>query len=418
MILTNEQKAILEGKHGAFPAKCLKWLVDWGEVMGAERLVRVENTMPAYLSAPCHTLKGASPTQVEEYLHFIGEFCAQPVTCIATSHIARFDFDDPALMDAGPDQLAAQQKLIDLALDAGITLTWTCTPYLAGNVPQKGQICAWTESHAVVYINSFLGARTTRNSGETALAAAITGFVPEFGALLNEGRRADLLIDVTVEPKSDLDWGVLGYFAGKHANIRTPAFRGLGPCRIEAAKQLCAGVATTGGSTMLHIIGVTPEAPSEEAVFRNGTPKEVYNFGPEEMRTVRETYAGGPGQPVDVVYFGCPHASLQEIVEIAQLIRGRHVHAGLQLLIATNYGLKAFAKRLGFAQVIEEAGGKLMVDTCPLQAPYLDRFRAWKCMASNAVKQVHYARAILGCQAILGTTEECIQAAVTGRWAG
>src|SRR5574341_401105 len=186
--------------------------------MGAERLVRVENTMPAYLSAPCHTLTGASPVQVEEYLHFIGEFCAQPVMCIASSHIARFDFDDPALMDAGPDQLAAQQKLIDLALNAGITLSCTCTPYLAGNVPQKGQICAWTESHAVVYINSFLGARTTRNSGETALAAAITGFVPAFGALLDEGRRADLLIDVTVQPTSDLDWGVLGYFAGKHAN--------------------------------------------------------------------------------------------------------------------------------------------------------------------------------------------------------
>jgi len=417
MILTNAQRAILEGERGAFPAKCLKWLVDWGEAMGAERLIPVENTMPAYLSAPCHTLKGASAQQIEEYLQFIREFCAHPVTCTATSHIARFDYDDPELMDAGPDQMIAQRKLIDLALDSGITLTWTCTPYLAGNVPQMGQICAWTESHAVVYINAFQGARSTRHSGETALAAAITGFVPEFGALLDEGRRADLLIDVTVEPKSDMDWGVLGYFAGKHANIRTPAFRGLRPCRIEAAKQLCAGVATTGGSTLLHIVGVTPEAPSEAAVFRDGKPKEVYVFGPQEMQAVRETFAGGPGQPVDVVYFGCPHATLQEIVEIAKLIRGKHVQPGLQFIVSTNYGLKAYAKRLGFAQIIEEAGGKFMVDTCPLQAPYLDRFRAWKCMASNAVKQVHYARAILGCQAILGTTEACVRAAVTGRWA-
>jgi predicted aconitase len=417
MILTDEQKAVLEGTCGAFPAKCLKWLIDWGEAMGAQHLVPVENAMPAYLSAPCHTLKGASRTQTEEYLQFITDFCGHPVKCIATSHIARFDFDDPELMDAGLDQVAAQRKLIDLALNAGITLTWTCTPYLTGNIPQKGQICAWTESHAVVYINSFLGARTTRHSGETALAAAITGFVPAFGAVLDEGRGADLLIDVRVEPRSDLDWGVLGYFAGKHANIRTPAFRGLRPCRIEAAKQLCAGVATTGGSTMLHIIGVTPEAPSEKAVFGDGEPTEVHVFGPKEREAVRETFAGTPDQPVDVVYFGCPHASLQEIVEIAQLIRGKRIQPGLQLFVCTNYGLKAYARRLGFAQLIEEAGGKFMVDTCPLQAPYLDRFRAWKCLATNAVKQAHYARAILGCQAILGTTEECIRAAVSGRWA-
>ncbi len=416
MILTDEQKAVLEGQRGPFPAKCLRWLVDWGEAMGADRLLPVENTMPAYLSAPAHTLTGAAARQVEEYLQFIRSFCAQPVKCTATSHIARFDYDDPALMDAGSDQLAAQRALLDLALESGITLTWTCTPYLAGNVPQKGQICAWTESHAVVYINSFLGARTTRHSGETALAAAITGFVPAFGALLDEKRGADLLIDVQVPLRSDTDWGVLGYFAGKHANIRTPAFRGPGPCRIEAGKQLCAGVATTGGSTMLHIIGVTPEAPTAEAIFPGGQPREGHVFGPQEMRAVYETFGSVPGQPVDVVYFGCPHATLQEIVEVAQLLRGRRIHPGVQLLVATNYGLKAYARRLGFAQWIEEAGGKLMVDTCPLQAPYLDRFKAWKCMATNGVKQAHYARAIFGCQAILDTTERCINAACAGRW--
>jgi hypothetical protein len=417
MILTDEQKAVLEGTRGPFAARCLGWLVNWGEAMQAKRLIPVENTMPAYLSAPGHTLRGASSEQCAEYLQFVAEMCAHPVKCIATSHIARFDLDDPALMEAGPEQLAAQRRLIDLARESGITLTWTCTPYLAGNIPQKGQICAWTESHAVVYINSFLGARTTRNSGETALAAAVTGFIPEFGVLLDEGRQADLLIDVTVEPRSDLEWGVLGYFAGRHANIGTPAFRGLRPCRIEAAKQLCAGIATTGGSAMLHIIGVTPEAPSEEAVFPGGKPKELHGFGSAEMQSVRDTFAGSPGQPVDVVYFGCPHASLQEIVEIAGLLKGRRIYPGSQLIVSTNYGLKAYAKRLGYAQIIEAAGGRFMVDTCPLQAPYLERFRAWKCMATNAIKQAHYARAILGCQTILGAPDECIEAAVTGRWA-
>lgn len=416
MILTDEQKAMLESKQDPFIAKCMKWLVDWGEAMGAKRLIPVENTMPGYMSSPGYTLKGASTEQIEEYLQFISKLCSHQVKCTATSGTARFDFDDPELMDIGPEQLAAQQKLIDLSLDSGIALTWTCTPYLAGNVPLSGQICAWNESNGVIFINSFLGAKSTRHSGETALAAAVTGLVPEFGVLLDEGRGADLLIDVKVEMKSDTDWGVLGYFAGKHANIRTPAFRGLGSCRIEAANQLCAGVASSGGSTMLHIIGVTPEAPSEEAVFRGGKPEEVYVFDSDEMQKIYDSFPAVPGKLVDLVYFGCPHASLQEIIEIAQLVKGKHIHKNSQLIIATNYGMKAYAKRLGYARIIEEAGGKFMVDTCPLLAPYFDRFKAWKCVATNSVKYTHYARAIFDCQTILGTTEKCINSSLTGRW--
>ncbi len=417
MNLTTEQKAIVEGERGPFAAKCIKWLIDWGDAMGAKRLIPVENTMLGSLTAPGHTLTGASSEEISKYLQFIRELCTHPVTCIATGHVARFDFDDPEIMDPGLEQLKTQRELMELALKSGITLAWTCTPYLMGNVPQRGQICAWTESHAVIYVNSFLGAKTTRNGGETALAAAVTGFVPEFGALLNEKRLADLLIDVAVEMRSDTDWGALGYFAGQHANIRTPAFRGLGPCRIEAAKQLCAGVATSGGSTMLHIIGVTPEATSMDAIFPDGKPKEIHTFGPRELQMIYESFPAETRQPVDLIYFGCPHASLQEIVEIAQLIKGKRVHPNSQMIVSTNYGLKAYAKRLGYAQIIEDAGGKFMVDTCVLQAPYLDRFRAWKCMATNAIKQAHYARAILGCRTILGTTKECVNAAVTGRWA-
>lgn len=415
MILTDGQRAMLEGSEGPFVARCLKWLVDWGEAMRAERLIPVDNAMPAYLSAPGHTLKGASPGQIEEYMRFIGEFFAHPVKCPTCGHISRFDLDDPELMSVGTDQLAAQKRLLGMALDAGMAVTWTCTPYLAGYVPQKGQICAWTESHAVVFINSFLGARSTRHSGETALAAAVTGFVPEFGVLLEEGRRADVLIRVQTEMRSDTDWGVLGYFAGKRANIRTPAFDGLGPCRIEAAKQLCAGVASSGGSTMLHVIGVTPEAPTADAVFP-GRPREAYVFGQADKQAIYDDFTVEPGTPVDVVYFGCPHASLQEIVEIAGLLKGKRIHPDVQLIISTNYGLKAYAKRLGYARLIEDAGGRFMVDTCPLQAPYLDQFKKWRCMATSAVKQAHYARAIFGCRTVLNTTARCVEAALAGRW--
>lgn len=416
MELTQEQQAMLEGENGPFYAKCMRWLVDLGEAMGAKRLIPVENTMPAYLTAPGHTLKGAGTQKQEDYIGFISDFLRYPVKCPSCSHIARFDLSNPSLMEVDAENVKAQKTLLAMAQDAGINMTWSCSPYLAGNVPLPHQICAWTESHAVVLINSFFAARTTRNSGETALAAAITGWIPEFGTLLDEGRKPELLIDVQVEPENDLDWGLLGYFAGKVANIRIPAFKGLKACRLEAAKQLCAGLAASGGATMLHIIGVTPEAPTQKAIFPNGEPEEIYVYGHKERSDLLEYYNAPKGSKISCVYFGCPHASIQEFIEISNLVKGKTIADDVELLISTNYGIKSYVERMGYAQIIEEAGGRIMCDSCALQAPYLDRFKAWKRMATNAVKQAHYARAILKCDTVLGTPERLINAAITGRW--
>lgn len=416
MFLTKEQNEMLEGAHGPLVAKYMRWLVDLGVAMGAKRLVPVDTTMPSALTAIGHTMNGASNEERDIYSKYIEDCLSLPVKCPAPSHISRFDFQDPAMTEIDEKTVHQQQHLLDLARESGIALTWTCTPYLAGAVPLPGQICNWTESHAVVLINSFFGARTTRNSGDTAIAAAVTGFTPEFGALLDEGRKPELLIDVQIEPKDDLDWGLMGYFAGKVANIRTPAFRGLKPCRIEAAKQLCAGLAASGGATMLHIIGVTPEAPTQEAIFPNGIPEEVYVYGKEERQKLLDKYSMPAGTKISCVYIGCPHATIQEIIEVCHFLKDKKIADGVEFFVSTNYGVKSFAQRMGYAKIIENAGGKIMGDTCPLQSPHLQRFKEWRCMATNAIKQAHYARAILKCDTVLGTPERLINAAVNGYW--
>lgn len=416
MELTLEQQKMLNGDQGPLVAKYMKWLVDLGDAMGAKRLVPVENTMPSALTAIAHTMNGASQEQRGVYSKYIEDCLSLPVKCPAHSHISRFDFQDPAMTEISEETIRQQQHLLDLAKDSGIALTWTCTPYLTGAVPLPGQICNWTESHAVVLINSFFGARTTRNSGDTAIAAAVTGFTPEFGTLLDEGRKPELLIDVQIEPQNDLDWGLLGYYAGKKANIRTPAFRGLKPCRIESAKQMCAGLAASGGSTMLHIIGVTPEAPTMEAVFPNGEPQEVYVYGEKERQELLDHYNAPKGSKVSAVYLGCPHATIQEIIEVSQLLKGKKIAKGVEFYISTGFGIKSYAQRLGYAQIIEDAGGKIMGDTCPLQSPHLPKFQAWERLATNAVKQAHYSRAILKCDSVLGTPDRLVNAAVNGYW--
>ena len=113
-----------------------------------------------------------------------------------------------------------QKEIADMAAKAGFIPTFTCAPYLVGNVPLKGEICAWTESSAVVYANSILGARTTRHGNESAIAASLLGVVPEFGVLLDENRKGTLRIDVSAYLDSPTDWGALGYFARQARRAR------------------------------------------------------------------------------------------------------------------------------------------------------------------------------------------------------
>ena len=423
MNLTAEQQEILDGKKGEFPAKCMKLLVDWGRGMGARRLIPIEQSMPtSYTSVPGqgHPLK-SHPELVKKYIKFISEFLEYETKCPAASHIARFDLTNPDIMKIDAETVAAQEKLKEMGSDAGINMTWSCAPYLQGHVPMPGQICAWTESHAVIFINSFLNARSTRNGGDTALAAGITGWIPEFGTLTDEGRKkADLIIDVKEIPVNDMEWGLLGYWAGKHAAINTPAFIGLEKSRprLEAARQMCAGLATSGGSTILHIVGVTHEAPTLDTLkFPKGNP-EVFVYDGKEKAALLKQYGAVKGQEIDIVHFGCPHASLQEIIEISKIVRGKKKHPGTTLLISTNFGVLSMAKRNGFAKIIEDFGGILMSDTCPLQAPGLDTFKEWKCMATSNVKQAHYIRAIFGTNSVLGDTEKCLNSAITGVWEG
>ena len=136
----------------------------------------------------------------------------------------------------------------------------------------------------MVYANSILGARTTRHGTESAIAAALTGWVPEFGVLLDENRRATLQVDVAAEPSNPTDWGALGYFTGQAARLEVPVFAAAPRPSQENAKQLCAALASGGGVTMCHIAGVTPEAPTVEEALGGKPPARRVGFGQQQLR--------------------------------------------------------------------------------------------------------------------------------------
>jgi hypothetical protein len=414
MELTAEQRAVLEGARGPYLAQCMRWLVEWGEVMGARRLIPVTNTH-VLLPVPNLMARGASPRTIAAYVGGLKEACRHRTApgCYCTVHTLFLTMDELDVPENAPEQVRLQREVSELATEAGFINTFTCAPYLVGNVPLKGEICAWTESSAVVYANSILGARTTRHGNESALAASLLGVAPEFGVLLEENRKGTLRVEVTAELDSPTDWGALGYFTGKLAGLGIPVFNGVRRPTQDEAKQLCAALATSGGVSMCHIVGATPEAPTLEAAFHGGVPAEFVSFTEGTLRATYASLRNHTGGEIDAVILGCPHASLQEIAHYAAWLKGQRVAAGVRLWVNTARGLKAYADQIGYTRVIEEAGGRILCDTCPTNM----RMAARR-IVTNGFKQAHYARGMVGAEVIVAETPACVRAAVAGRWLG
>jgi predicted aconitase len=411
MELTDEQQQIMDGAKGPFLAKCIRWLVEWGDAMGAQRLIPVANTH-GLVTVPGNLVWGANQKTIDSTMALLRPACQHQVCCHSTTHITFAHEEQYDEIEMPQEQVEAQLEIMEMARDAGFLMTYTCAPYLVGNVPLKGEICAWTESSAVVYANSILGARTTRHGTESAIAAALVGFVPEFGVLLDENRRATLQVDVTAQLRTPTDWGALGYFTGKIAGLEVPVFQGTPQPSQEDAKQLCAALATGGGVTMCHIAGVTPEAPTLEQALDGKSPKTEVTFSDIELRDSYSQLRTNTGDNIDTVILGCPHASLQEIAEIALYLKGKRRADGVKLWVCTAYATRANAERLGYAKLIYDAGGYLFCDTCPTNSM---RLQAQKIVTAG-FKQAHYARNMIKAEVIVDSVTSCLDAAITGRW--
>jgi predicted aconitase len=417
---------MLNGAEGAGKQKAMELLVRYAEALGAERFVDTTNIAG---------VPGSSTLFLSKYYERIGGGSFEDV-------FARFDLDSDETvgipqvggncchLQGGMDPLLwAEQGMTREAFEhqqqdeaevrgRGIQVMKTCTPYLAGNVPAFGEHCAWMESSAVVYCNSVLGARTNTEGRESTSAAMLTGKIPDWGFHRDEYRHGSHLIEVDVPVESVMDWGMLGYFIGGAVEENIPVVTGAlsrpDPLRH---KHFGAAAASSGGVEMYHIVGVTPEAPSLGGAFGPNKPVATIHYGREERRRVYESLnSNGRDSNVDYVMLGCPHASVEQIGEAARLLTGRKLHDGVSLWMFTSRAVKSIADLNGSTKTIQDAGGLVMTDTCSAIARALPK--GTKVVALDSAKQVHYLPAIMGIEAWFGTTEDCIRAALTGRWSG
>jgi predicted aconitase len=425
MILADDEKAMLEGAGGVAKQKAMELLVRYAQALGAERFVDTSNITGVPGSSTLFLQKyfeeqagdGSFEAVFSLYDLDAGEVMSLPRAQGNCCHL-QGGMDLAHWSDLGMSREAMQHQREDEAELArhGVQIMKTCTPYLAGNLPAKGEHCAWMESSAVVYCNSVIGARTNTEGRESTSAAMLTGKIPDWGFHRDEYRHATHLIDVETAVESVMDWGMLGYFIGgvveENIPVLTGAIRQADPLRH---KHFGAAAASSGGVEMYHIEGVTPEAESLAMALGGRKPVVTIKYGTEERRRVYETLnANGRDSNVDYVMLGCPHASIEQFRDVARLLDDKKIRTHLWMF--TSRAVKTVADMSGFTAKIEAAGGLVMTDTCSAIARAVPK--GTKVVALDSAKQTHYLPAMVGVEAWFGTTEDCINAALTGRWRG
>jgi predicted aconitase len=440
MHLTPEEKAMLAGDFGPGIKKAVEIIVALGKIYGAQELVPVRSVQVAGVS-----YKNLGDAGLE----FLREWAGQGVQVRVPTTLNPAGMDLTHWRELGiSEEFARKQMAVIEAFEAmGVVPSCSCTPYLTGNLPAFGQHIAWSESSAVSFANSVLGARTNREGGPSALAAAITGRTARYGLHLDENRRATHVIEVRCPLASEADFGALGYLVGKRVGNGVPTFKGLDKSQIALAgrqtsassvepssgsdadfplralnrdlpelghrgqgmlKALGAAMAASGAVALYHVEGVTPEARAGDVVAAGAETVVIDSLD--------EGYAAlnSPVDQIDLVSIGCPHAWLVEIEEVARWLEGKRVKA--KLWITTARETRERAQEKGLVERIEAAGGRVVADTCLVVAPIEEL--GLRSMATNSAKAAFYAPTHSGLEVRFGRLEQCLEAAVTGRWPG
>ncbi len=398
MELTNEERSILDGATGEGAALAMKILVGIGEAFDAPRMVPITRAHVALSNQD-------ADLWFAEKLAVAGAHCrisptVNPGFCLEffTSHGMTSD-EDARLMER---TLIAYRTL-------GARLNFSCTPYLFDNIPRRDEILAFSESSATPYVNSVWGARTNREAAQSAMCAAVVGKVPEYGLLLTPNRRATARVIMKAPLANDFAYQQLGWAIPKMIGYRIPVFEGIPRgVTMEALMNLGAQLNTAGAVPMYHIVGITPEAPTLEAALQGGKPEIEVTVTQQDLDAQIPKFSDEPG-PIDFVMFGCPHHTIRQVADVADIVRGKTLKSELWIL-TSSYTLE-MAKRMQLLDVIEKAGGHIVPDTCVDQPCW--RHLYGRRGATDSPKCAYYTKR-RDMSVVVRDLETCVRAALKG----
>ena len=393
MFLTKKEEQMCDGEFGETVRKSMDILVALGDIYGASKLVDITS---AQVSGVSYKTIGEAGL---EYLEDLAGDGLGVASVNASLNPPGTDLDNWRELGFPEDFSVKQNKIVDAYAKLGISKTCTCTPYLVGNVPRFADHVSWSESSAVAYVNSVIGARTNREGGPAALAAAIVGKTPLYGFHLEQNRKANLVVNVTTELKG-ADFGALGYIIGKVVGSGVPYFKLKNTPDNNDLKTLGAALASSGSVALYHMENVTPEykqADAEEV-------EDIMFISEKDILKTREDLTTTDREP-DLICLGCPHASLEEIKRVANIVHGKTIKN--KLWICTSVSVKATADRMGYTKSIEQAGGNVVCDTCMVVAPIEDM--GCEVIGVNSAKAANYVPSMCGLDVVYNDVENLIQ---------
>jgi predicted aconitase len=407
--LTAEDRAALAGARGEGVRMAMSILVRLAEATEAPALLDIT---AAHIDSAIYM--GEATLAYAERLADLGARVAVP-TSLNVSGVDEAGWREWAV----PSEWAQKaQRQMEAYRQMGCTPTWTCAPYQTELRPRFGQQIAWGESNAIAFANTVIGARTERYPDLLDICAAITGRVPAAGLHLTENRAGQLLVRLSEIPQEvqedDSFYPVFGHLLGRIAGDRIPVVSGLKVKPTEdQLKALCAAAASSGAVALMHLVGITPEAPSIEAAFQNRQPLEAREISMPELRAARRELTTAEGASLDLIVLGSPHFSLAEFARLAPLLEGRHRHPDTLFLVTTSRIMRDLAESAGHLKSLREFGGQVTVDTCILATPMLRP--EVKRLMTNSAKYAYYAPGLLSTEVVFGRLEDCVASAEAGR---
>jgi predicted aconitase len=394
MILTKDEERVLSGEEGEARAKAMRILCATGKIYLADRLIPVSSAQVSGVSFK--TIGDAG-------LEFLEDFAKLGAKASIPSFLNPAGMDRESWREMGVPSAFAEKQLRILAAyeSMGISGTCTCAPYHNGIRPHLGEHIAWAESSAISFANSMLGARTNRESAVTALASAIIGKTPNCGFHIEENRRAHFVVDAGGAGLEKMtDFGALGLIVGRMARGRIPAFVNIErrAAREERMKALGAAMAAAGSVALYFAKGITPE------FMLRDEPEKLESVHVSRAEIEEEKAKMSSDESVQLVAVGCPHCSLSEVERIAALVKGRKLR--VMLWVCTSRETKLEAEGLGLVRAIEEAGGRVVADTCMVVAPLEEM--GFRSTGVNSGKAASYLPSLCGQKIRFGEIEELI----------
>ena len=401
--LSGNDRALLEGEGGAATQLAMEVICSMAAAYGTEELTEVTR---GHIDG-CILAHEANLIFAEK-LAGLGARVAVPTTINAIS-VDRENWRAQGVPGEFGDRAS---RLADAYVRMGARASFTCAPYLLADPPARGESLGWSESNAVIFANTVLGARTPKHPDYLDLFIAMTGRAPKAGVYTAEGRRPFRILAIDAPPEvDDAFWPLLGWLAGKLSPDLVPLVTGLEHLNptTDDLKGLCAAFGTMSGAPMLHISGHTPEAH-----FAPAPGAERIGAGPGDLAAAwRELNRGST--EIDLVAVGSPHVSVREARLIAELFGDRRCGPSTGMIVTIGRDVLRQCRSEGILDRLEGAGVRVIPDLCwcSITEPVFPA--GTRSLMTNSGKYAHYSHGLSGVHARLGSLADCVEAAVTGR---